>query len=228
MSEHVAFNQQGLIPAVLQHAETGEVLMMAWMNQEALRLTLETGQAHFWSRSRETLWHKGATSGSFMNVRDIRIDCDGDTLLVQVEPEGPACHTGEPSCFYRRLPSDPSSGPVVADKADRETGTLSAPPAGPPADETEEILDELFAVILHRRDHRPAGSYTAELFDAGEDEILKKVGEEAMELVLAAKGQGDGRVVSEAADLVYHLLVLLASRRLRLSDVGQELKHRRR
>ncbi len=201
----LTFDDRGLIPAVVQDAATGEVLMVAWMNEEALRLTQETGQAHFWSRSRQELWHKGATSGNFMNVREMRVDCDADTLLVLVDPAGPACHTGERSCFYRRL------GQPSEDIGSREA----------------HILDELFAVILDRQANRPAGSYTAHLLGAGEDEILKKVGEEAMEVILAAKGQGNGRLVAEMADLIYHLLVLLAARGLSLDAVRAELTRRR-
>jgi phosphoribosyl-ATP pyrophosphohydrolase/phosphoribosyl-AMP cyclohydrolase len=201
----LTFDDRGLIPAVVQDAATGEVLMVAWMNEEALRLTQETGQTHFWSRSRQELWHKGATSGNVMNVREIRVDCDADTLLVLADPAGPACHTGERSCFYRQL------GAPSADVGFRAA----------------RILDELFAVILDRQTSRPAGSYTAYLLDAGEDEILKKVGEEAMEVILAAKGQGDGRLVAEMADLIYHLLVLLAARGLSLEVVRGELARRR-
>jgi phosphoribosyl-ATP pyrophosphohydrolase/phosphoribosyl-AMP cyclohydrolase len=217
MDDRVAFDDKGLVPAVLQHAETGEVLMVAWMNRKALRLTQETGQAHFWSRSRRELWHKGATSGNVMNVREMWIDCDGDTLLVRVDPEGPACHTGQRSCFYRRL------GPVSGEGKGKPD--VRRPAA---AGEASTILEELFAVILDRKRRRPPGSYTAALLDAGENEILKKVGEEAMEVVLAAKGEGDQRIVSEVADLAYHLLVLLASRGLGLGDVEAELAKRRR
>lgn len=206
MDEEIKFDPRGLVPAVVQDATTGEVLMVAWMNREALRLTRETGQVHFWSRSRQELWHKGATSGNFLNAREIRVDCDADTLLVTVDPEGPACHTGERSCFYRRLMGATDDGTAAA--------------AG-------DILEELFGVILDRQASRPVGSYTVALFDAGEDEILKKIGEEAMEVVLAAKGQGDERLISETADLTYHLLVLLAARGLALADVGAELAKRR-
>ena len=216
------FNERGLIPAVLQDAETGEVLMVAWMNRDALRLTQETGQAHFWSRSRQTLWHKGATSGNFMNVREMRIDCDGDTLLVLVDPEGPACHTGRQSCFYRALDRERR---VSGYGGKGEAASSGSPGAG---EARRGILDELFAVIRDRKRKRPAGSYTSQLFDAGEDEILKKVGEEAMEVMLAAKGEGDARLVSEVADLAYHLLVLLASRGLEPVDVAAELRTRRR
>ncbi len=216
VSAQVTFDNRGLVPAVLQDAESGQVLMVAWMNREALRLTVETGQAHFWSRSRETLWHKGSTSGNVMHVRQIKIDCDGDTLLVLVDPAGPACHTGQRSCFYRRL--DPN---VRATRRQRGRGA--------PARQVEgDVLDELFAVILDRERRRPARSYTAHLFEAGEDEILKKVGEEAMEVVLAGKGESDDRLVAEVADLVYHLLVLLASRGLEPADVEAELRERRR
>ena len=206
MDDEIRFDQRGLVPAVVQDATTGEVLMVAWMNREALRLTRETGQVHFWSRSRQELWHKGATSGNFLNAREIRVDCDADTLLVKVDPEGPACHTGERSCFYRRLMGATDDGTAAAGS---------------------DILEELFGVILDRQNNRPAGSYTVALFDAGEDEILKKIGEEAMEVVLAAKGQGDERLISETADLTYHLLVLLAARGLALADVEAELAKRR-
>jgi phosphoribosyl-ATP pyrophosphohydrolase/phosphoribosyl-AMP cyclohydrolase len=207
VEEQIRFDRRGLVPAVVQDAATGEVLMVAWMNREALRLTRETGQVHFWSRSREELWHKGATSGNSLTVREILADCDADTLLVRVDPEGPACHTGRRSCFFRTVTEDV---------------------AGVPAQDSGDILEELFAVILDRKADRPSGSYTAGLFAAGEDEILKKVGEEAMEVVLAAKRQGDRRLIAELADLTYHLLVLTAARGLEWSDVEQELARRRR
>ena len=211
----VTYDGRGLVPAVLQDAETGDVLMVAWMNREALRLTRETGQAHFWSRSRQALWHKGATSGNVMDVREVRIDCDGDTLLVLVDPAGPACHTGGRTCFHRSL-SDPLDGVKEPSGRERE----------PAAD--HDLLDELFTVILDRQRNRPPGSYTTRLLEAGENEILKKVGEEAVEVVLAAKDEGDERLVYEIGDLVYHLLVLLASRGLEPADVAAELAERRR
>ncbi len=206
----VKFDQRGLVPAIVQDQASGDVLMVAWMNAEALRLTRETGQAHFWSRSREELWHKGATSGNFMNVREILVDCDADTLLLKVDPEGPACHTGERSCFYRRL-----EFPFTPSLPERH-------------EEPADILHVLFDVILDRQANRPPGSYTVKLLDGGEDEILKKIGEEAMEVILAAKGQGDERFVAEMADLAYHALVLLAERGLSPADVEAELAKRRR
>ena len=213
-SIRIKFDEQGLVPAVLQDATTGQVLMVAWMNEEALRRTQETGQAHFWSRSRQELWHKGATSGNFMNVREIWVDCDADTLLLKVDPTGPACHTGEQSCFYRRV-QPPSPSPQVWGEGEGLGGSPT-------------VLETLFATILDRQANPQPGSYTVRLLDAGEDEILKKVGEEAMEVILAAKGQGDERLVYEVADLFYHLLVLLAARGLTLADVEAELVRRRR
>ena len=183
--------------------------MVAWMNAEALRLTQQTGEAHFWSRSRQELWHKGATSGNVQRVREIWADCDADTLVIKVDPAGPACHTGARSCFYRRL------SPASSGASQRRSG------------EMQDVLDELFEVITDRKANPTPGSYTAKLLVGG-DEILKKVGEEAMEVILAGKGQSDERLVEEAADLVYHLLVLLASRDLTLDDVRAELAQRRR
>jgi phosphoribosyl-ATP pyrophosphohydrolase/phosphoribosyl-AMP cyclohydrolase len=205
----IGFDERGLVPVVVQDAVSGEVLMVAWMNEEALRLTQQTGQAHFWSRSRRELWHKGATSGNVMNVRDIRVDCDADTLLLQVDPAGPACHTGNRSCFFRSL------GEAIDLPVRLDSGGSS-------------VLHTLFATILDRQASPRPGSYTARLLQAGEDEILKKVGEEAMEIILAAKGQGNERLVAEVADLLYHVLVLLAARGLSLAEVEAELIRRRR
>ena len=207
MDEQIRFDRRGLVPAVVQDAATDDVLMVAWMNQEALDLTRETGQVHFWSRSREELWHKGATSGNVMIVREILTDCDADVLLVRVKPEGGACHTGERSCFFRGLEGWPAE---------------NRPPV------SHGILEELFAVITDRYYNRPVSSYTASLFNAGEDKILKKILEEAAEVVIAAKGEGDERLISELADLIFHLLVLVAARDLTLADVKGELAERRR
>jgi len=195
---------------VVQDARTGEVLMVAWMNEEALRRTLETGETWFWSRSRQELWHKGATSGNIQKVREVRLDCDGDTILVKVDPAGPACHTGERSCFFRVVKA---LYPCLAD-------------AQHPGRGDEDTLSRLFQVIESRRENPPPGSYTAELFAAGVEEIAKKVGEEAMETIVAALSESDERLLSEAADLVYHLLVLLAARNLTLADLEAELRRR--
>jgi phosphoribosyl-ATP pyrophosphohydrolase/phosphoribosyl-AMP cyclohydrolase len=173
--------------AIVQDAESGRVLMLAWMNDEAERLTRETGEAWFWSRSREELWHKGATSGNTLSVVELRDDCDGDAFLVRVRPAGPACHTGSVSCF--------------------------AP--------------DLWRTIAERAATRPAGSYTTELLESGIGACARKVGEEAVELSIAALDESDERVVSEAADLVYHLYVLLAARGLDVAQVEDELTRRR-
>jgi len=199
----IAWDERGLVPAVVQDAHTGRVLMLAYMNAEALARTLETGEAWFWSRRRQELWHKGATSGNTQRVVEVRYDCDADALLLRVEPRGPACHTGHATCFYRRLPGSPE-------------GTA----------EEEPVLDRLWAIIQDRRAHPKEGSYTCHLLAAGEPEILKKLGEEAIEVLIAAQAQGNARLVSELADLMYHLLVLLAARGLSWTDVEAELARR--
>jgi len=199
------WNEQGLAPAIVQDAKTGEVLMLAWMNAEAWQLTQETGEAHFWSRSRQSLWHKGETSGNVQHVVEIRLDCDADTLLLRVDPAGPACHTGERSCFYT----------VV--------GSLRSAVGG-----HAPVLDELYRVILDRKQNPRPGSYTAQLLEKGIAEISKKVGEESVEVIVAALGQSDERLVSETADLLYHSLVLLAARGVPLAQVEAELEKRRK
>jgi phosphoribosyl-ATP pyrophosphohydrolase/phosphoribosyl-AMP cyclohydrolase len=207
------WNEQGLVPAIVQDARTGEVLMMAWMNAEAWRLTQETGEAHFWSRSRQSLWHKGETSGNVQRVVEIRLDCDADTVLLRVEPAGPACHTGERSCFYT----------IVGDRKSEVGGQRSEVRADSPA-----ILDQLYQVIVDRKQNPRPESYTARLFAAGMEEISKKVGEELVEVIVAALGQSDERLVSETADLFYHTLVLLAARGVSLTQVEAELEKRRK
>ena len=185
----------GLIPAIVRDAKSGAVLTLAYMNEESLRRTIESGETWFWSRSRQELWHKGATSGNTQRVINIAPDCDRDALVVTVEPSGPACHTGTFSCF---------------------------PEVPPPA----LALDTLMRVLRSRYDERPEGSYSAYLFNEGRDKILKKIGEEATEVVIAAKGQGRERIVSEIADLVYHLSVLMVDEGLGWEEVGAELPRR--
>ena len=196
----IAFDERGLVPCVLQDWRTGEVLTLAYMNAEALRRTRETGEMHFFSRSRQELWHKGATSGNTMAVKAIRYDCDGDALLALVEPLGPACHTGERSCFHRG-----------------QRG-----PAAP-----HEVLPTLERTIAARAAARPDGSYTATLL-AEPARIGEKVQEEAEEVARAAREESDERVAEEAADVLYHLAVLLRSRELTLADPEQVLDGRRR
>jgi phosphoribosyl-ATP pyrophosphohydrolase/phosphoribosyl-AMP cyclohydrolase len=196
----VVYDERGLVPCVVQDWSTGEVLTVAYMNAESLRLTRETGETHFFSRSRSELWHKGATSGNTQAVRAIRYDCDGDALVALVDPAGPACHTGERSCFHR--------------------GELD--PIAP-----HESLPTLQRTISHRAKQRPDGSYTVTLLD---DPQLAgaKVQEEAEEVVRAAREESDLRVAEEAADVIYHLMVLLAGRGLTLADAERALDDRRR
>lgn len=209
------FNDQGLIPAIIQDADSGQVLMMAYMNREALDKTLATGRTWFYSRSRQSLWMKGETSGSIQTVKEIRYDCDQDTLLVLVEQTGAACHTGHYSCFYRSLDGQEIE-PVRFD-ASRVYQSKEGP----------AILLELMDVICQRQKDRPEGSYTTYLFDKGLDKILKKVGEETAEVIIAAKNPDNSELIYEASDLIYHLLVLLVEKGVDLTDIFTELRSRR-
>ena len=194
------FDERGLVPCVVQDWNSGEVLMLAYMNQQALASTRATGELHLWSRSREAAWHKGETSGNVQAVRALRLDCDGDTLLALVESAGPACHTGERSCFHR--------GELI--------------PAAP-----YEVLPILQRTLSQRARERPEGSYTVELLDDRE-RIAGKVMEEAEEVVRAARDESAQRVDEEAADLLYHLLVLLHSRERTMADAARVLDARSR
>ncbi|WP_054943381.1 bifunctional phosphoribosyl-AMP cyclohydrolase/phosphoribosyl-ATP diphosphatase HisIE [Paenibacillus ihuae] len=215
----IRWNESGLLPAVVQDARSLEVLMFAYMNPESLRLSLESGQTWFWSRSRSELWHKGGTSGNTQAITSIYYDCDSDTLLVKVLPEGPACHTGENTCFYREIPL---SHPAVAAQ-----GTEPARTAAEQADEGRfAVLGELERVIAEREIERPEGAYTTYLFDKGVDKILKKVGEEASETIIAAKNKDNAELRLEVSDLIYHLLVLLQERKLPLDEIMEELSAR--
>ncbi len=209
--DELKWDGDGLIPAVVQETETGEVLMVAWMDREALARTLETGLAHFWSRSRRALWRKGETSGHTQHVDGLYADCDRDTLLVQAHQDGVACHTGARSCFFTRL----EGGMLEQTTGPRATG------AGP------AMLEVLERVLQSRKVERPSGSYVAGLFERGEAQICRKIGEEATEVVTAALGgEGDARLVSEVADLWFHTMVLLASRGIPLRRVFEELARR--
>ncbi|KUP22873.1 bifunctional phosphoribosyl-AMP cyclohydrolase/phosphoribosyl-ATP diphosphatase HisIE [Paenibacillus sp. DMB5] len=211
--ENIRWNESGLLPAVVQDARTLEVLMFAYMNPESLRLSLESGQTWFWSRSRSELWHKGGTSGNTQAITSIHYDCDSDTLLVKVVPEGPACHTGENTCFYREIPltGQAAAGPLRTASADE--GRFA-------------VLGELERVIAERETERPEGAYTTYLFDKGVDKILKKVGEEASETIIAAKNKDNAELRLEVSDLIYHLLVLLQERKLPLDEILDELSAR--
>jgi phosphoribosyl-ATP pyrophosphohydrolase/phosphoribosyl-AMP cyclohydrolase len=211
----IRFDERGLVPCVAQDWQTGEVLTLAYMNAEALSRTRETREMHYYSRSRAELWHKGETSGNVQQVRQLRYDCDADAIVALVEPSGPACHTGERSCFYRELEGS----------ADGAVDGPAAP--GEPEPSTHEALAVLERTLRGRQAERPAGSYTVELLD-DPVRIGEKVREEAEEVARAAAGESDARVTAEAADVLYHLLVLMRSRDVALSDVMAELNERRR
>lgn len=206
--QNIRFDDQGLVPAIVQDAASKEVLMLAYMNRESLQKTLETGQTWFWSRSRGELWNKGATSGNTQEVVSIRYDCDGDTLLVTVKPNGPACHTGAYSCFYRTADGEENPHALAEDRF------------GP--------LSRLEATIAQRDAERPEGSYTTYLFEKGVDKILKKIGEESAEVIIAGKNRDAKELAAEAADLIFHLLVLLREQRVPLDAVLEELEFRHR
>jgi phosphoribosyl-ATP pyrophosphohydrolase/phosphoribosyl-AMP cyclohydrolase len=207
--DQLRFDGAGLIPAVAQDWLDGAVLMVAWMNREAIECSLATGEVHYWSRSRRELWHKGATSGHFQTLRDLRYDCDADVLLLSVEQKGDtACHTGARSCFYER-------------EAVRSAGGPGAPP--PPAD----VCTELARVIERRRDHPEPGSYTNRLLAGGDNRILKKIGEESAEFVMACKDADPEAITGEAADLIFHLQVALAHHGVSWRRVQEVLAARR-
>jgi phosphoribosyl-AMP cyclohydrolase / phosphoribosyl-ATP pyrophosphohydrolase len=198
----IKFDEKGLVPAIIQDAVTKEVLTLAYMNQESLTKTLETGETWFYSRSRQELWHKGATSGNTQSVVNMRYDCDQDAVLVLVEPKGPACHTGAVSCFTEGITERKGS---LADY---------------------QILQSLEQVIVKREQERPEGAYTTYLFEKGVDKILKKVGEEASEVIIAAKNRDQEELKWEAADLLYHLQVLLVEQGLPFTEVLKTLEER--
>jgi phosphoribosyl-ATP pyrophosphohydrolase/phosphoribosyl-AMP cyclohydrolase len=195
------FDERGLIPAIVQDVRTREVLTLAYMNAESFARTVETKETWFWSRSRNALWHKGETSGNTQKVVELLLDCDGDAIVVLVDPAGPACHTGAQSCF-----------------GSARTAQLVT---------TDQLLDRLYDLVKEREKTRPADSYTSYLFNQGLDKILKKLGEESTETIVAAKNNEDERLISEVADLVYHLIVLLVARGISLDQIRAELGRRR-
>ena len=202
------YGEHGLIPAVVQQAGTGEVLMVAYMNAESLAKTVETGYTWFWSRSRRKYWQKGESSGHVQKVREIRYDCDADTLLITVDQEGPgACHTGERSCFYRVL------------EGSARDGESAVPELG-------AVLVGLFGVLQRRKHELPEGSYTTKLLTGPLDSLLKKIAEESGEVIMAAKDGDAGHLRYEIADLVYHLLVVMTREGLTLEDLAAELEGR--
>jgi phosphoribosyl-AMP cyclohydrolase / phosphoribosyl-ATP pyrophosphohydrolase len=199
--KNIKFDEKGLVPAVVQDAETGAVLMMAYMNEESLLKTVESKQTWFFSRSRNELWNKGATSGNTQEVLEMSYDCDGDTILVKVVQNGVACHTGEYSCFFNSILESEK-------KSDYD------------------VLDRLYALIKDRKENPVEESYTNYLFDKGVDKILKKVGEESAEVIIGAKNNSQEEVIYEASDLVYHMVVLLVEMGISISDIKAELNKR--
>jgi phosphoribosyl-ATP pyrophosphohydrolase/phosphoribosyl-AMP cyclohydrolase len=201
--DKIVYNEQGLVPAIVQDYLDGTILMMAWMNQASLQKTLETGETWFWSRSRQELWHKGATSGHTQKIHTLRYDCDSDALLISVEQIGDiACHTGERSCFHQI------------------DGTIQPPPA--------DTLSQVFATILERRSNPSPNSYTCKLFAGGDNKILKKIGEESAEVVMACKDDDSDAIAGEVADLFYHTLVALAHHHVDLKAVYRKLQERKK
>jgi phosphoribosyl-AMP cyclohydrolase / phosphoribosyl-ATP pyrophosphohydrolase len=212
--EELKYDERGLVPVVVQDAETREVLTVAYMNAESLRRTLESGETWFWSRSRAALWHKGETSGHTQRVVSIAVDCDRDALVALVEPAGPACHTGARSCFQHEI-----EGAELLDEGNAGGRVRASRALG-------ATLAELYALIESRSRERPAGSYTTYLFEQGLDKILKKVGEESAETIIAAKNEDAHALVAEVSDLLYHLLVLLVARSVKLTEIESELAGR--
>ena len=207
--ERVKYDENGLVPVIAQDANTGEVLTLAYANREALETTLSSGEAHFYSRSRAELWRKGATSGNTQKVTEVRLDCDGDAVLYKVEPRGPACHTGERTCFYTTLAGE---GVGVAVGASGEPESFGA------------TLERLAETISQRHQDMPDDSYTAGLIRRGTSRVAQKVGEEAVEVVIAA--MSEEKIAEETADLIYHLLVLLEERGVGMEEVARVLNDR--
>lgn len=205
---NIKYDKNGLVPAVVQNSATKEILMVAYMNEETLKMTIETKKATFWSRSRQEIWVKGNTSGNFLNVDEIRVDCDEDCLIIMATPEGPACHTGNRSCFYRTI----KDGKLVEDVAVKPSPDI--------------VLREQ-AIIQERKANPAEGSYTNYLLEKGEDKILKKVGEEAAEVVIAGKNRDKDEIKYEVADLMYHLSVMLVDNDMTWADIYEEMESRR-
>ncbi|MCM3442978.1 bifunctional phosphoribosyl-AMP cyclohydrolase/phosphoribosyl-ATP diphosphatase HisIE [Metabacillus halosaccharovorans] len=204
MIESIKFDQNGLVPAIVQDAASKEVLTLAYMNEESLKKTIETKETWFYSRSRQELWHKGATSGNTQTVVEMRYDCDQDAILVLVQPEGPACHTGAYTCFSETIDKQEVQAPQ----------------------DRFQILNTLETLLAERESELPEGSYTTYLFTEGVDKILKKVGEEAGEVIIAAKNRDHGELKWEVADLLFHLMVLLREQKLPLDEVLNVLEER--
>ncbi|QMU56561.1 MAG: bifunctional phosphoribosyl-AMP cyclohydrolase/phosphoribosyl-ATP diphosphatase HisIE [Candidatus Mycalebacterium zealandia] len=208
----IKFGENGLVPVIVQDCENGKVLMMAWANEEALLKTEQTGQTHFWSRSRGKLWKKGEESGNWQKVREIFVDCDHDCVLVLVEPQGPSCHTGEQTCFYTDADGERALSPDFGSSVS-ESGAMVA-------------MGKVFQTVKDRKANPKKNSYTSALFEGGTDRIARKITEEAGETIIAAKNEDPDEIVSEMADLWFHCLIMLAERGLSPADIDRELENR--
>jgi len=195
------YNNDGLIPAIVQDVDTKEVIMLGYMSEYSINETLKTKKVTFYSRSRDTLWTKGETSGNYLHLKDFSYDCDKDTILIGAKPEGPTCHTGNISCFFNKI--------YTAEEKD-----------------CHQILEKLERIVQDRKKNMPEDSYTTSLFNRGIDKIAQKVGEEAVEVVIASKNSDDAELIYETADLLYHLIVLLTERGIELKDIKKELFNR--
>jgi phosphoribosyl-ATP pyrophosphohydrolase/phosphoribosyl-AMP cyclohydrolase len=223
--DEFAWNADGLVPVIAQQHDTGEVLMLAWMDREALRRTLEQGRAWYWSRSRKSYWMKGETSGAVQDVVDVRYDCDADALLLLVDQQGTgACHTGERTCFYRRIEAAPQGAAqevptTMTDAADTTPTTQFS---------LGTVIEELYAVLEQRLRDKPEGSYTVKLLTGPQDKLLKKIAEEAGEVIIAARDGDHDQTRYEIADLLYHLLVVMVREGVEPGDLAAELAGRRK
>jgi len=223
--DEISFNADGVVPAIVQDHDTGEVLMVGYMNRETFQKSLETGITHFWSRTRRKIWKKGETSGHIQKIKEVFIDCDGDALLFKVEQVKAACHTGYKSCFYRAADKATGTWTVKGERVFIPEEVYAE--AQSPINQNTSVLQELYDVIVDRKLHPREGSYTCYLFEKGIDKILKKVGEESAEVIIAVKNGKKSEVIYETCDLIYHLLVVLVEQGISLEDVFEELKRRR-
>ncbi len=214
--DNLKLNKDGLLPVVTQDIDSNEVLMVAYMNKEAFDKTLETKKVHYYSRSRQCLWLKGETSGHYQTLKSMSLDCDEDTLLVKVQQEGVACHTGAYSCFYKDIDLEAKE---ITPKEDKTKATTP--------ESVLSIFEDVYKVILDRKENPKEGSYTNYLFDKGIDKILKKVGEETAEVIIGAKNEGNDEVIYEVSDLIYHLSVLMVEKDVTWDDICKELGKRR-
>jgi phosphoribosyl-ATP pyrophosphohydrolase/phosphoribosyl-AMP cyclohydrolase len=206
--KEIVFNEKGLIPVIAQDYKNNEILMLAYMNKEAFEKTMKTGKVHYFSRSRNKLWLKGEESGNYQILKEIITDCDNDTLLIKVDQKGVACHTGNRSCFYKKLIEN-----EIIEKGKKTN---------------QEILEVLFDIIEERKKNLPEGSYTTELFKEGEDKILRKISEESFEVILASKSANNEDIIWEISDLLYHMMVLLSYHNIKPEEIYQELAKRRK